>query len=166
MGSNEARNIKMKDSLEKKLVKDFPHVFYPVINAKRTPLGLFGIECGDGWEPSIRKIAEKLEPLFKKAIKEDPTGRYKYGFYRTSQIKEKFGIGCWYLSGGTAEMQKLVEAWTMETRTICEVCGGEGKLRGTDWLYTACLEHTDLRHLDNLDKVELAAKKLKLRRKK
>ena len=144
----------MRNELDEALAKDFPLTFARDENG-REPWSMFGFECGDGWEPSIRKTAEKLEPLIKIAKETDPEG-YEAGYYRTSQLKEKFGTGRWYLSGGTDEMQDLVEAWEEETVTICEACGKPGKIRGDGWWYTACLDHTKIDDRDSLEIVEKA----------
>lgn len=144
----------MKQELDEALVRDFPLSFARNPTGKE-PWSMFGFECGDGWEPSIRKTAEKLEPLIQAEIEKDPKA-YEYGYFRTSQLKEKFGTGRWYLSGGSEEMSKLVEAWEEETASICERCGKPGELRGQGWLYTACLEHTKAYDRDNLEVVEEA----------
>ena len=144
----------MKAKLESQLVKDFPLTFLRDSNG-REPWSMFGFECGDGWEPSIRKVAEKLEPLIKAAKEIDPEG-YKAGFYRTSQLKEKFGTGRWYLSGGTDEMQNIVDTWEAGTDKICETCGEPGKLFTNGWYYTACWDHTRLQDNGNLGLVEKA----------
>src|SRR5690348_3793423 len=118
----------MRKELDEALVRDFPLSFYSDPHG-REPWSMFGFECGDGWEPSIRKTAEKLEPLLKAAKEKDPEG-YAAGYYRTTQIKEKYGTGRWYISGGTDEIDKLVEDWEEATYKICETCGEVGKTRG------------------------------------
>jgi hypothetical protein len=142
----------MRQDLDAALRQDFPLTFARD-SAGREPWSMFGFEVGDGWEPSIRKAAEKLEPLIQECIDKDPEG-YKFGHYRTSQIKEKFGTGRWYLSGGSGEMQDIVETWEAATHTICEQCGKPGTLRGGGWNYTACIEHTKEQDLDNLELLE------------
>lgn len=142
----------MKKELDEALVRDFPLTFLSNPNG-REPWSMFGFECGDGWEPSIRKTAEKLEPLIKIAKEKDPEA-YAAGFFRTSQLKEKYGTGRWYLSGGTDEMHNLVETWELETEHICETCGAPGKLIGNGWLYTACWDHTKEEDRDNLEYLE------------
>jgi len=146
----------MRKELDEALVKDFPLTFQRDANG-REPWSMFGFEVGDGWEPSIRKTAEKLEPLVKAAIEKDPEG-YEGGYYRTTQLKEKYGTGRWYVSG-TDEMYALVEAWESETENICEECGQPGKLRGKMWYYTRCYKHTKPEDRDNLEIVEDAYEK-------
>lgn len=145
----------MKKELAEALCKDFPLCFASDPHG-REPWSMFGFECGDGWEPSIRRTAEKLEPLLRVAKEKDPEG-YAAGYYRTAQLKEKFGTGRWYLSGGTDEMHDLVEAWEVETDVICETCGAPGELRGRMWVYTACWDHTKVEDRDSLEIVEKAS---------
>ena len=145
----------MNEELERKLLEDFPHVFH------RDPIGkeswsMFGIETGDGWEPAIRRAAEKLEPIFVDLIAKDPDG-YSYGYYRTSQIKEKYGTGRWYLSCSNDEMDKIISDWEDETAKTCEQCGKPGKMRGHHWVYTTCFDHADPEHRDSLEIVEEAS---------
>jgi len=145
----------MRKELAEALTKDFPLTFTSE-RGGREPWSMFGFECGDGWEPSIRFAAEHLEPLIQKAKEEDPEG-YEAGYYRTSQLKEKFGTGRWYLSGGTDAMQDIVEKWEAATVSICETCGKPGELRGHGWLYTACFEHAKVQDRDSLEIVEKAS---------
>ena len=147
----------MREDLDTALVRDFPLTFARNPTGKE-PWSMFGFECSDGWEPSIRKTAEKLEPLIKAAVDKDPEA-YEYGYYRTSQLKEKYGTGRWYLSSGTEEMHNLVGDWEDATATICEQCGKPGELRGSGWCYVACLEHTRKEDLNNLEIVEDAYNK-------
>lgn len=146
----------MKKELDIALCTDFPLCFSERNGDMKNTAMCWGFECSDGWEPSIRKTAEKLEPLIAAAKAKDPEG-YEAGYYRTSQLKEKFGTGCWYLSGGTDEMQDLVQAWENETENICEICGKPGKLHGQGWYYTSCFEHTKEQDRDSLEIVEKAS---------
>ncbi len=142
----------MKDELCKKLNKEFPHVFYREPYGK-DPFSMFYLEVNDGWFDLIYKAAKKLEPLFVKAIKKDPEG-YKFGYYRTSQIKEKFATLRWYLSGGTDEMYKIVSQAEKKSAKVCEQCGKKGKIRGQGWVYTACFDCSKPEDRDNLEIVE------------
>ena len=145
----------MKKELDEALVRDFPLCFASDPQG-REPWSMFGFECSDGWEPSIRKAAEKLEVLIRAANENDPhTDNFVY--CKTIQLKEKFGTGRWYLSGGTDEMDNIVAEWEDATHTICETCGQPGKLRGHGWYYTACWDHTKLEDRDSLEIVEKAS---------
>jgi hypothetical protein len=100
----------------------------------------WGFECGDGWYRIIKEAAEKLEPLIVAEIAKDPGG-WNAGYYRASQIKEKYGTLRFYLSGGTDAMWKIIEEAERKSAKICETCGRPGKLRGKGWLWTACAKH-------------------------
>lgn len=139
----------MDRALEEKLVKDFPLTFFRDSNG-REPWSMFGIETGNGWEPIIRKGAEKLEPLLVAAKAAHPKD-YEYGYLRTTQLKEKYGTMRWYTSGVTDEMQKIISQVEKQSRTTCEQCGKKGKLRGRGWLYTACYEHAKPEDRTNLE---------------
>lgn len=141
----------MREELEKHLVKTFPHVFLRDSNG-REPWSMFGIECGDGWYDLLEEGAAKLEPLFAAAAKADPEG-YGYGYFRTTQIKEKYGTLRWYLSGASDEMYAIVDAAEERSSTTCEQCGEHGTLRGGGWLYTACYTHTREEDLNRFERI-------------
>lgn len=106
----------------------------------RTTAMCWGFDCGDGWYKIIKEASGKLEPLIEEAIKKDPKA-YEYGFYRASQVKEKFGTLRFYLTGGTDEMHGIAARAERLSSKICETCGNPGKLRGHSWVYTACNKH-------------------------
>jgi len=125
------------------LVKDFPHLFGDRSAPMNQTAMCWGFECSDGWEPLIRRAAEKLEPLIvqwiDERIKNGETEQLEmYGFPRASQIKEKFGTLRFYLTVGTDEMHKIVSKAEKKSAKICEQCGAKGKLRGTGWVFTMC----------------------------
>ena len=64
----------MREELDKALCKDFPLCFSDRNGDMKDTAMCWGFECLDGWEPSIRKTAEKLEPLLKTAKETDPDG--------------------------------------------------------------------------------------------
>ena len=100
----------------------------------------WGFECGSGWYKIIKDAADKLEVLIAIEKARNPEG-WEVGYFRASQIKEKYGTLCFYLSGGTDEMYKVVDQAERKSATICEKCGKPGKLRGRGWVYTACKKH-------------------------
>lgn len=151
----------MNKELAKKLVADFPNVFGPIDS--REPYAMFGFECGDGWEPIIRKGAEKLEALIIEGQQKTPDMEYPP---RTVQLKEKFASMRWYFSSQTDEMSKIISEVERKSATTCETCGKRGKVRGKGWLYCSCLEHAKPQDQDNLEVVEEADRKHKRKRKK
>ncbi len=115
---------------EKFLCEVAPHLFADRHMDMRTTALCWGFETGPGWMGIIYEAALKLEPLIVAAKAKDPEA-WEYGYFRASQIKEKYGTLRFYLSGGTEEMYEIAE----ET---CESCGKAGKLRGDGWYSTRC----------------------------
>lgn len=128
----------MSPKLDAALVKDFPLVFRDRNAGVMETCMCWGFECGDGWEPLIRRACEKLEPLIQEM---GPEKVDKY-LPRASQIKEKYGTLRFYFSSSTDEMDEITRQAEVESETTCEKCGAPGKERGRGWYYTACDKHT------------------------
>lgn len=108
---------------------DFPKLF-----TQRIPM-----ECGEGWEPLVRTLCEKLDLLFRGSAYKGPEGSiYDEAPFQVEQVKEKFGGLRFYVSWGTPEIWGLIEEAEAESFKVCEECGKEGKLTGKRWLRTLC----------------------------
>lgn len=127
----------MNKELDAALVKDFPCTFRNRSASMQVTCMCWGFDCGDGWEPLIRKYAAKIEPLLKDACEKNREGE-KFGYYTTSQVKEKFGTLRWYMSGASNEVFALVVKAEQESGKTCEECGNKGRLRGKNWVWTRC----------------------------
>jgi hypothetical protein len=125
----------MTESLEQALVRDFPKFFRDFHGDPLSTCMAWGIEHGDGWEPSFRKLNE----LIKQYISLYPEGTIDFYW---SQVKEKFGTPRWYYSGGDDIIDALVSHYERLASTLCEQCGEWGSLKGKYWVYTACDDHT------------------------
>ena len=63
--------------------------------------------------------------------------------FAVEQIKEKFGVLNYNVSGGDEQIFDLTMRAMDLSSTICETCGRPGRtMRHADWIYTACFEHT------------------------
>lgn len=62
----------MKKELDDKLCKDFPTICANRHKSMMQSCFAFGFECGDGWEPIIRRLLERLEPIAKQYLKDNP----------------------------------------------------------------------------------------------
>jgi len=117
------------------LVRDFPNLFPGQAIDPKNPVDVvFHFECGDGWEPLIRRLAEQIAPLL-------PPGAHAV------QVKEKFGSLRFYVDGvpwaqDSAIYSAIAEAEEKSGR-ICETCGAPGlrRTRGRYWIRTLCPEH-------------------------
>lgn len=58
---------------------------------------------------------------------------------RASQVKEKYGALCFYITSGTREMYAIVDKAGSQSLMTCENCGKKGKARGREWIYTRCV---------------------------
>lgn len=132
------------------LIRDFPKVLFKIET----------IDCGDGWEWIIREAFEKLELLLKSGV---PAEQNIY----VTQIKEKFGglriyrshaLVFDFLTNDSREsfiktdaspaysrseidqVDLIIEAAQIKSRSICELCGRPGEQRAGNWIRTLCDE--------------------------
>jgi len=129
--------LKMKEELDKKLVKAFP-LLYGDRNAPMQSTAMCWGFPGDGWFDIIWDLSSKLEPLIQKFIDENQdTELYPKAF----QVKEKFGGLRFYMTRGSREIYDLIsEAEALSLKT-CEECGkpGEPPLPPNEgWIHTHC----------------------------
>lgn len=122
----------MKDELDDALCRDFPLLYRARYDRMETTCMCWGFCCGDGWEPLIRKLSEKLEPLVQ-AIPEEERPV-------VIQVKEKFGGLRFYMTTETEEMSKAIEEAEVVSFRTCEECGQPGSLTGNSWVVTLCEE--------------------------
>lgn len=112
----------MNEQLERQLVEDFPTLF------EFRPGVPVNIAVGDGWEPIIRGLSEKLAVW---AYRNESPVRFR-------QIKEKFGELRLSLEGGDEYVADLVRQAEQQSWTTCETCGRPGVLREEGWMKTRC----------------------------
>ncbi len=109
----------MREDLDEGLCRDFPLLYRDLC---------WGFP-GDGWEPIIRRLSEKLEA----AIVALPE-------CRAAQVKEKFGILRFYMTSSTDEMEQWIREAERESARTCEDCGAPGVRTGKGWIRTLCGE--------------------------
>ena len=125
----------MKPELDDALCWDFPLIFRNRHADMRSTCMCWGFECGDGWEPLIRRLCEQLEAI-----------RMASGLVSVAdQVKEKYGTLRFYVHfGGEADKPWADIAWACADAAVrrsgstCEECGKYGTLRDTGWIYTRC----------------------------
>ena len=93
----------------------------------KTPIELFGIECGNGWHPL-------LEPICEYILKYN-SGKDGSEHIELTQVKEKWGFLHIYTSRATEELRKLISDAEQKSKTICETCGNPGILRNVNGWY-------------------------------
>ncbi len=124
----------MREELDKALCADFPLLYLDRNASMRQTCMCWGFP-GDGWEPLIRRLSARLEPLIAALPEEERE------HCRASQCKEKFGTLRFYMSTSTDEMDAAIREAEDESARTCEDCGAPGKLTGKGWVKTACPEH-------------------------
>lgn len=68
---------------------------------------------------------------------------YQRRYPHASQVKEKYGTLCFYMTSGTDEMYNLIYEAEAMSAYICETCGKAGKVRNGGWVVTLCDECYD-----------------------
>ena len=61
--------------------------------------------------------------------------------YRITQIKEKFGILCWYDEGASKEVYKIIEKYEKLSLNTCIVCGEPATKISAGWISPFCDKH-------------------------
>lgn len=133
----------MNESNTKRLFAQFPNLYCDKDQPGSVTRMCDGLACGDGWFDIIWKLSERLEKMiveYKRNHKEDPKPP------RASQVKEKFGALCFYMShypeGMYDEITNLINEAQVKSHKTCEKCGRPGKLRNERrWIRTLCEEH-------------------------
>lgn len=121
----------MRKELTDQLFADFPTLYAGKDEPLTQNLMGFGFECGDGWEPLIRKLSEQLTFL---ALAENSP-------VKAVQVKEKYGTLRFYVDGATEIMDACIEAAERRSGQTCEVCGERGSIRSGGWIQTLCAQH-------------------------
>jgi hypothetical protein len=125
----------MRPELDAALVKDFPGLFCERHGDTRETRMCDGFP-GDGWEPIIRRLSAKLEPIARE------TG------LRAVQVKEKFGDLRVYVRGADGErvlpdaiaetVHAAIGAAIKEASRICQQCGAACPRRKARSWVTLC----------------------------
>ena len=130
----------MKKELDEKLVKDFPKLFKDRYESEYKTAMCWGFECGDGWEPLIRRCAEKLEKL-------NDSMENSEDYIVASQVKEKFGTLRFYTESYPLDLSiqynEAINTAETESSVTCEKCGNPGEtLYLYGWFRTVCKDHS------------------------
>lgn len=133
----------MNESLSKELYDKYPSLFALKDN-NREPIGVYGIECDDGWYDILSSICFMVEQherniegnnKYRISQNQNPIN---YEPFQFTQIKEKFGGLRAYSNGGddyTKGLIGMAECWSYKT---CEICGNKGQTTKHGWLKTIC----------------------------
>jgi len=124
----------MRKDLDEALCRDFPNTFRDRHASMQETCMCWGFP-GDGWEPLIRRAAQKIEAAILKLPEET---RAKVC---ASQVKQKFGTLRWYMTYENDEIRAAIEEAIRESAHTCESCGAPGTLdKNEGWYTTECAE--------------------------
>ncbi|PZM85122.1 MAG: hypothetical protein DKT66_02790 [Candidatus Melainabacteria bacterium] len=124
----------MKQELDDALVRDFPNL-YADRKSDQSPF-YWGFECGDGWEPLLRKLSAEIEAIIVSMPEKE---RKKY---RVKQVKEKFGTLRFYMGIAHDGIRAAIDRAEQESAVTCECCGKPGSSGSVGgWLSVLCDEH-------------------------
>ena len=134
----------MDEKLDNKLCQDFPNLYADRHADMRQTCMCWGFP-GNGWFDLLYDLSAKLEKLIVDIKNQHPDCEY---LPRASQVKEKFGTLRFYMSSSTDEMHKLIDEAEAKSAVTCEECGKPGRLHGTGWYSTSCLDCTSKETLE------------------
>lgn len=109
----------------------------------------FYFECGDGWTDLLVELCEKMQSYLSTLEPEI------LNEFVALQVKEKYGELRFYLSAYDEVLENLISEYTKKSRYVCESCSKPGHIRGQNWWYAACDEHTRPEDFDTASKTEL-----------
>ena len=130
----------MKLELQNDLVKAYPKIFKNVD---------FGIECNDGWYDLLDTLCYTMQrhcdvantryiietDKYQFVVEGDP----EYVQVVAAQVKEKLGTLRFYVDGGDATTEGMIQMAEQMSTRICELCGSPAKTsRDSGWLHTTC----------------------------
>lgn len=104
----------MRQKLQQQLKDKYPSLF---CDNPHNLVSMFGLEVGDGWYDLLDRTLGKLQ----EASTEDQSPIL-------SQVKEKWGQLCIYLSLFTDRWEEIIDKAEAESAMICEECGWTGDL--------------------------------------
>lgn len=114
---------------DRKAIAPFLHLFPPLAGRVVSPVQVQGLAIGDGWLPLLDELLRAVDAETC-TLPRPPV---------VVQIKEKLGELRIYMLHATPEVQALVDAATVRSRSICEGCGVLSQVRSRrGWLTTRC----------------------------
>ena len=102
-------------------------------NEIKTPMELFGYDCGDGWFPLIKEAKQLIDEWNEQHSGVEPL--------KFVQIKEKWGGLCLYLNYYPDDLYDKIHDLEKQSLYICEDCGSDKHVSTEwthNWLMTLC----------------------------
>ena len=139
----------MNEKLQNDLVKAYPKIFRNVGGDPMVTCMADGIQCNDGWYDLLDTLCHTMQRWCDAENKRYITETDKYEFVVegdpeyvqvvAAQVKEKLGELRFYVDGGDATTQGIIQMAENMSSRICELCGSPAKTsRDSGWLHTTC----------------------------
>ena len=148
----EERNEKethMNEKLQNDLIKAYPKIFKNVGGDETKTCMAHGIQCNDGWYDLLDTLCHTMQrhcdaentryitetDKYEFVVEGDP----EYVQVVAAQVKEKLGELRFYVDGGDATTQGMIQMAEAMSSRICELCGSPAKTnRDSGWMHTTC----------------------------
>ena len=139
----------MNKKLQNDLVKAYPKIFKDVGGDPKVTCMADGIQCNDGWYDLLDTLCHTMQrwcdgentryitetDKYEFVVEGDP----EYVQVVASQVKEKLGELRFYVDGGDATTQGIIQMAENMSSRICELCGSPAKTsRDSGWMHTTC----------------------------
>ena len=139
----------MNEKLQSDLVKTYPKIFKNVGGDPKVTCMADGIQCNDGWYDLLDTLCHTMQrwcdgentryitetDKYEFVVEGDP----EYVQVVASQVKEKLGELRFYVDGGDATTQGIIQMAENMSSRICELCGSPAKTnRDSGWMHTTC----------------------------
>ena len=139
----------MNEKLQKDLVKTYPKIFKDVGGDPKVTCMADGIQCNDGWYDLLDTLCHTMQrwcdgentryitetDKYEFVVEGDP----EYVQVVAAQVKEKLGELRFYVDGGDATTQGIIQMAENMSSRICELCGSPAKTsRDSGWMHTTC----------------------------
>ena len=139
----------MNEKLQSDLVKAYPNIFKNIGGDKTVTCMHWGIECNDGWYDLIYCLCHSIQrhcqiqntryihatDKYEFLVEGDP----EYVQVVAAQVKEKLGTLRFYVDGGDAATEGMIQMAEAMSGRVCELCGSPAKTsRDSGWLHTTC----------------------------
>ena len=139
----------MNEKLQNDLVKAYPKIFKNIGGDPRVTCMAWGIECNDGWYDLLDTLCHTMQRWCDAENTRYITETDKYEFVVegdpeyvqvvAAQVKEKLGELRFYVDGGDATTEGMIQMAEQMSTRICELCGSPAKTsRDSGWLHTTC----------------------------
>ncbi|NCB25765.1 MAG: hypothetical protein EOM62_09880 [Bacteroidia bacterium] len=122
----------MNSENTEKLCEKFPELYNGQLLGMKQDLMCFDFECDDGWFEILHRLSREIMEHCRETGEPVPLAM---------QEKEKFGELRFYVGPTSVEIIHIIEHYTKESRSVCEMTGKPGKIRTINgWLKTLCEE--------------------------